>query len=370
MKNIPTWKEVKNYLLNGKKIIYATMGIIVVLFSLLYAYNIYANYQQLREEDEEYLSQDEITTITESDPEEITVEQLNEVEEALAQDRYLFSVLIEREDQSIYNYPELIREFLISDEVVRYVEEETGRPLLPNPEMAVVVEEDSSTHLQKIIIGTGSEEDNSAFALAYYNALQEEGLVTALENKDVYLMDEEPYIEQVETWYDVVFEQIQVFSPLKAILVLITALLFGFILGILIVLVRTVYQKEIPFLYSLEHDKTDKILYFNQLKAVSNDEMKQKLTHAIMPTGNKKTIVITQKIINNELLETLSKFEATENNSISMPLFVKDVDEIDPNYSFEEVIILVKQNETTKAWYENQRIQLERFEVSVIILQY
>lgn len=367
---IPTWQELKNYLVNGKKIIYITMGTIVVLFSLLYAYNIYANYQQLKKDDGEFLSQDEITSITESDPEEVSVQQLNAVETALTQDRYLFSVLIEREDQSLYNYPQLIREFLISDDVVNFVEEKTGKKLLPNPEMAVKVEEDSDTHLQKILIGTGNEEDNNAFALAYYSVFQEEGLIKALDDKAVYLMNEEPYIEEVETWYDVVFEQIQIFSPFRAVLVLIIALLFGFIMGVLIVLIKTIYQKEVPFLYSLEYNKSDKILYFNQLKAVSTEEMNQKIAHVIIPRENKKTVIITQIQLGDKTIEDSSIMEAIESTSNSIPLFVKDVDEIDPNYSFEEVIILVKQNKTTKVWYENQRIQLERFNVPVVIVQY
>lgn len=367
MRNIPSKEEVIGYINKDKKTIFLTMVLSGILFSLLIAYSLYSQYSELTEEDQ-FLSQEEVVEILEKEPEEVSVEEVREIEEALEQNRYSFGVLIEREDQSLYNYPDLITEFLISEELVSYVEENTGETLLPSPELAVEVSEDSQTKIQYIMVGTANEEDNIALAQAYYQAFQNNEMIPALEDKLVYMMDEEPFLVEEETWMDIVFEQIQLFSPLQTIVGLFISLVLGFFLGVAIVLLHTILRKEIPFMYELKEEESDKVIYMNKLKGLDTQDLYRKLAHSILMFPNNEKLILSQKPIKEELFKEIRQ---QENSYDSLQVkIVKDVEESENLTKYDEVIILVDQNNTTKAWYRNQRIQLERVEMPVTIYNF
>lgn len=367
MRNIPSKDEVLGYIKNGKKTIIFTMIFTGVLFTLLFAYSFYSSYSEQREE-EDFLPQDEIVEILDKDPEEVSVEELREIEETLTQGRYTFGVLIEREDQSFYNYPALITEFLISEDVVSYVEDISGKTLLPSPELALEVSEDSQTKIQYILVGTGNEEDNFAFAQAYYQAFKEEGLIPSLQDKMVYMMDEESYLVEEETWMDLVLTQIQLFSPIQLLIGLIIALIMGLFLGVIIVLIQTMSRKEIPFMYELKNEETDKVIYMNHLKGVEIEELYRKLAHSIQLFSENEKLILSQYPIKDDLLKEF-KLKG-DKESLNRVMIYEDIVNSDNFEDYDEVIILVEQNKTTKAWYNNQRILLERVDLPVTIFNY
>lgn len=368
MKNIPTKEEVIGYIKSDKKTIGWTIGGFVFLFLLLMTYSLYSTFTDMREEEELYLSQDEIVAILDREPEEVTAGDIRNIEESLEQNRYAFGVLIEREDQSFYNYPSLITEFLISEEVVNYVESQINGTILPSPELAVEVSEDSSTRIQEVIIGTGDEEDNRLIAEAYYDAFQEEGLIPPLSDKIIYMMDDEPFLIEEETWVDLVMAQIQYVSPARAVIGLFIMSILGLLAGIILVLLKTFFRKEIPFMYELKRDESDTVLYFNQVKTAEPAGKYSKLTHAIMTYPERKKIVLTQNQINDQFAALISERAGTDKNE--PVLMLNDFEKTPINMHLDEVIILVEQNVTTKDWYKAQRIQLERISVPVTILTY
>lgn len=368
MKNIPTKEELIGYLKSDKKTIISTVGIFILLFVLLLAYSIYATFLDLREEEELFLSQEEIVEILEREPEEVSARDIREIEEALEEERYAFGILVERDDQTFYNHPELITELLISEEVVAYVEESIGREILPSPELAVEVSEDSNTRILEIVIGTADEEDNILIAQAYYQAVQEEGLIPPLDDKAIYMMDDEPFLIEIETWMDLVLAEIQFVNPIRAVMGLIFMIGFGLLAGVVIVLVKTMFRKEIPFLYELKEEESDKILYFNQLREIETEEKFRKLTHAILTFPHQKKIVLSQHNIDEKFSTLLEDRIKSEN--LKDVLVLNDFEESSINTHVDEIIILVEQNKTTKTWYKNQRIQLDRIKVPVTILNY
>lgn len=368
MKNIPTKDELIGYLKKGKKIIILTMSIFVVLYIILLSYSIYSSFTDIREEEEQFLAQADIVDILEREPEEVSAGDIRNIENALEQDRYAFGVLIEREDQTFYNHPRLITEFLISEEVVAFVEERAGRELLPSSELAVEVSEDSNTRILEIVIGTADVDDNAIFAQAYYEAVQEEGLIAPFEDKAIYMMDSEPFLVETETWMDLVLEQIQFVSPLRAVIGFIVMLILGFIAGIIIVLFKTMVSKEIPFMYELKHDDSDTVLYFNQMKGISEEEKYMKLAHAVNTFPHKKKIILSQEKMHDKFT-SLTENLIDDSNQNEMVSFT-DFSESPVTIECDEVIILVEQNKSTKDWYKNQRIQLDRINVPVTILNF
>lgn len=367
MRNIPSKEEVTGYIRKDKKTILLTMAVTVVLFILLFGYSLYSSYSELNEEDQ-FLSQDQVVEILEKEPEEVSVEEIREIEETLEQKRYSFGVLIEREDQTLYNYPDLITEFLISEDVVSFVEEFTGETILPSPELAVEVSEDSSSKIQYIMIGTANEESNLVFAKAYYQALKNKELIPSLQDKSVYMMDEEPFLVEEETWMDIVLDQIQLFSPVENVIGFIISLIVGFFLGVALVLLKTMLRKEIPFMYELKEKETDKIIYMNKLRGLDTQELFRKLSHSIlMFPDNKKLILSQQSIKENLYTEIEQRGNPDEYQQVKI---LNDVEQSENLTKYDEVIILIEQNKTTKNWYKNQRIQLERIEIPVTIYNY
>ena len=366
MKNIPTKEDLIGYIKGDKKTIGWTIGIFILLFMLLISYSIYSTFTEAREEEDQFLTQEEMVEILEREPEEVTAGDVRNIEEALEQERYAFGILIEREDQTFFNYPDLITEFLISEEVVSYVEESIGEPILPSPELAVEVSQDSSTRIQEIIIGTGDVEDNQAIAAAYYEAIQQEGLISPLDDKIIYMMDNEPFLVEEETWMDLVLVQIQYVSPARAVIGLIVFTILGFVAGTVIVLLKTLFKKEIPFMYELKEKESDTVLYFTQIRNDDEDDRHHKLAHAILTYPERKKLVLSEGEINIELRESLS----LKNHNTELIHIADDVSNRPINMQPDEVVILVEKNKTTKSWYNNQRIQLERIDAPVTILTY
>lgn len=369
MKNIPSKEEVIGYLKSGKKLIAISVGGFIVLYALLLAYSLYSTFVELRDVEELYLSQEEIVEILDREPEEVTAAEIREIEEALEQDRFAFGVLIEREDQTFYNYPQLLTELLISEEVVSHVEEAIGQEILPNPELAVEVYEDSSTRIQEVVIGTADVEDNLLISQAYYDAIQEEGLIPPLDDKLIFMMDNEPFLIEEETWLDLVMVQIQYFSPIRAAVGFIVMLTLGVLAGVVLVLFKTVFQKEIPFMYELKEDESDKVIYFTQIRGVKEEEQFAKLSHAIVAYPEKRKLVLTQYDLNDRFADRLHEKSSVEAGKGS-PVIANDLEEVSVDHVFDEVIILVQQNKTSKNWYKNQRIQLKRLDLPVTVLNY
>jgi len=368
MRNIPSKDELISYIKKGKKTIIASMFIFVILFAILYAYSIYTNYQKSREEEDLFLSQEEVTDILNREPQEVSVDEVRDVEEALEQNRYSFGVLIERQDQSLYTYPNLIREFLVSEEVVNHIQESIGKEILPSPEHVVVVTEDSQTRIQEVIIGTADEEDNILIAQAYFEAFQED-VIAPLNDKNVYMMDQEPLLIEEETWLDLVHAQIQLFDPLTMIIGIIMFLIIGFIIGIIIVLLQTMRQKEIPFLYSLEKDNLDKVLYLNHLKVKDEEQFYRQLTHTILNFPDKKKLILSENKIDINLENQLKRLSKEKKTGLEYSI-INNIEDSDIGIDYDEVIILVKQNMTAKKWYENQRILLDRLNIPILIINY
>lgn len=368
MKNIPSKEELIGYLKSGKKTISMSVGIFIILYLLLLAYSLYATYTELREEEEIFLTQEEMVEMLDREPEEVTPMEIRDIEEALEQERYAFGVLIEREDQTFYNYPALMTEFLISEEVVTYVEERIGSEILPSPELAVEVSEDSGTRIQEIVIGTGETEDNILIANAYYEAIQESDLIAPLSDKVIYMMDDEPFLVEEETWLELALEQIQLFSPARAVAGFIAMITLGFFTGIVLVLIKTFFSREVPFMYELKERDSDNVIYFNQMREIDERERIERMLHATLTFPELKKVILSQNKLSEEFEVLLrEKIEEAGNQNVSL---AQDVNNVPLNERFDEVVILVKQHETTKTWYKNQRIQLERLKLPVTILNY
>lgn len=365
MKNIPTKSELFSFLKSGRKTIGLSIIIVISVVLLFFVYNVYSGYQEFIRE-EEFLSIEEIVEIVDREPEDIQAFELREVEEALAQDRYGFSFLIERDDQSFYHYPNLIEQLLIKNDVIDFIQNQTGI-IMPLPaELVVDVVNDSRTNSLVLWIGTGDEELNIELAQAYFQLLLEEQYVLPiLEDKQVYIIEDEPFIEEIKTWRDIVLGQVELFSFTGLVVSVVSAAIFGFGLGVFLILIKNFRQPTIPLMYGLEYEDTDTVLYFNKLSLNSSKELLDKIAHAIYSSPSTAKLLLSEDELSTKIKST--SFNKQFHNELTI---AQKVEEVSVPFTFEEVIILVNQNHTSKAWYKNVRLQLKRHDIHVTIIQY
>lgn len=338
----------------------------LAIFSMLVGYNIYST-QQIQQEGtgaQQYLTQEEIENILNEESGSLSATEQNNIEESLIQNRYAFSVFIETENQEGFNTPDLLKEFLITDEVVSYVEETTGIQISPNPELAVVVDRIENTPIQRINIGTGDEAENEMIANAYYDAV-EEGIVTYLQNKNVYNLEEEPAL-QTEIEESDIQEEFNSFSTIELAILFVVIAVVGAFIGIGIAMLRTFSKDQVTEFYGLQNKETDTVLPFYRMKNKTESEMNSAIAHSsLYPAGGKK-LLLSQYDLSEHLIAELKNKENELTNQVTI---ANEFSETDLAKRFDEIIIIIEITKTTKTWYQNQRIQLEKANLPITIIE-
>lgn len=362
MEILPTYKELKRFLNYNKKTILLSILAVFLLTVTLVAYNIYAR-NQSESKKQDYISQEEILTISEKDPENVTLEELNSMNEALEADRYEFSFSVEDEFQGIVSNQYVIYSAITQEEVIEKVEAGAGIQIIPNPELAITLVNDND--IMKVSIGTGNQEQNQLIAHAYYDLISN-GNIPFFSNKTVYQYDPAPVLEE-ENWLESAGTQLVNISNMVIIVGIIGVIIIAVIIGLLVAIVKSVFQKTVPLMYKLETETTDKVLQYTKLSKMGEEEFHNSLTYAVSQPENKRKLVLS-----DQDFSILNQYDSDSMEISDQPRIVvsKEVSNLNPSYVFDEVIVLVKLNTTAKSWYHNQRIQLKRMSAYVTVIVY
>lgn len=358
MKNILSVEDAKLFFKKNKAIIIITTIVTALLYAALAIYNLYnATVIEELEEVPQELTQEQIVEILDQEPEEIIADELNSVQESLDANAVEFRFFIEEEEQRPFDDANLLKDFLVLDEVIQYVESEAGVPIPLDPELAVIVQKRESQPVLSLQIRTGDLEDNTRIANAYRTAFAE-GVVPFVNSRELYVLDDEPepYEENILIQ---ILENMQIASPVSIAIGTVAALVFGFVLGLLIAAIKSMFSNKVNELTILQNETTDEIIPLYKLKdnsAALNDRVIQ----AVLYPESKKKFVLIQNSLDKDVSVRLEKAE--------IPV-VHDVSEINTKVLYEEVVILTSIESTTKDWYQSQRIQLNNFKVPVKIIQ-
>ena len=192
MNNTRSFYDFISFLKHNIKVILVTS--IVVFLALLTAsiYSILTNQEEVI--NEEYVINEILPEIDET----TTLDSLGNQEQTaltnyLNRHSYSFRIYIENEDSTPFRDNELLRQFLIEENMVNHVENETGSEFTPSPDLAVSVFDISGSYMLQIKVGTGNLEDNLRIANYYYDILENEDL-SILQNKTLHFVDSEPVI--------------------------------------------------------------------------------------------------------------------------------------------------------------------------------
>lgn len=363
MNLIPTWNEVKSFFKINKKVMGISIAGFLVVFLALFGYNLLSSDDV--ELEPEYLTQDEIIEILDRDPEDVTANELNDINESLENERYTFKVLVENDSQEFMTNQHVMKSIMIREDVVSSIEEKSGVTINPSATLAIGV--GSENDILRIVIGTGNVDDNKKIADAYFDALISNEL-PFFEDKMIYAMDDEPFLEEEKTWFDLAGTQLAELSTTAIILIVIVGIVLSLIVALIIAVLKSVFQKKVPVSYKLEKSSKDKVVYLTKLSSVSEEQYLNNLAFAIENPSTNKKLVLSQQVLPAELSKRVS--QKAISGQQSQLTIADEVSNTNPAYTYDEVVILVKQNQTDKDWYKNQRIQIEKLDVPVTIVQY
>lgn len=363
MNLIPTWNEVKSFFKINKKVMGIAIAGFLVVFLALFGYNLLSSDSEVLEP--EYLSQEEVVEILGREPEDVTATELEQVEQALAHDRFTFKVLVEKDSQDFMNNQSVLKNIMIREEVVSMIEERAGITIEPEATQSIGVANEND--ILRVVVGTADVEDNEKIANAYFEAIINNEL-PFFEDKTIYAMDDEPFLEEEKTWFDLAGTQLAELSTTAIILIVIVGIVLSLIVALIIAVLKSVFQKKVPVSYKLEKSSKDKVVYLTKLSSVSEEQYLNNLAFAIEnPTTNKK-LILSQQVLPAELSKRVSQ-KAISGQQPQLTI-ADEVSNTNPAYTYDEIVILVKQNQTDKDWYKNQRIQIEKLNVPVTIVQY
>lgn len=356
MKNIFSFEDAKRFYKKYKLTILLVTLATMAIYLLLSLYNYYSVVVEEEEElAEPAYSQEEIVEILNREPENILAEDLRLVQESLDAEAVEFRVYIESNDQDPLSDASLLKDFLTLDEVVQFVENNSNVEVPIDRDLAIVVNKRNSQPVLSVQIRVGEYEDNIALAEAYMEAF-EENEIPLLQDREFYLLDNEaePYQEKI---INQILENMAVFSPISIIVGLFVSLLFGLILGVLLSIFKASRNGKVDELSILQETDSDTVLPFYRL---SSSDKTHELLNAVMYPRNASKLVLSEIDLQESLRDKFIE------NRVDI---VTDLSKTDPSKQYDEIVLLTHLDQTSKNWYENQRIQLRNRESEIKIIQ-
>lgn len=385
MRNLPTIEELISFLKDNLKIIILSIVSCLFLFVVGIGYTIYTDSKIEDTVQNTVQEENLLDNIDETLPleEQLEPEEIEMIVDKLQEDGVEFSFYLEKESADPFKSPDLLKELLVSPNVLNTVEQEANTKIIPSPELAVNVSLNSDNLLLTVTVGTGDVYKNKAIADAYFKIISEEN-TPFFDNKTVFIVDEPETTEMLDNEDNINETDINSsltmgsLTPKRIILLAIAAIVLGITIGVIIALALSLLKKEVDEIYGFAVDDEDTILNMSKLNKQSKDEISKQVVHSIIHPSKKTKLVLSETKLDNEIVKKLHDeanihFENSEdlsNDKEVSVIIANSIIDIDPKINIDEVAFICKKNETTKRWYENQRKLLEVYdtETKVILL--
>lgn len=340
MNQLPNWKDVKVFFRTSWKTIMISMIGFLILFASALWYSA--------------ASQDDLT----AQQQELTLNELGqpgisqETYEKLKKDEVSFSFYVENEDGTAFMNYNLLKNYLLSPEVLPQIKE--GLKLTYRvPDFFVINISRDTTEALHISIGTGKHSENMLLAQRLYDMFENKE-VEIFEGKGVYTLTEPNKID-VEG-IDATTETSELQPATTNYLVFAgLGIIVAFVFGVFVAMLQMLIKKEYTNPSIAHFKEIDKIVNLGHLHQDST--LDEALRHSIVHpqiSGNK--LILDQSGLNNLVLDDTRYIFAA--SLLSIPEEVK----------FDEVIMIVKGNVTTKNWLKDQQVLLKNYSVPLKII--
>lgn len=352
-----TLEDAKRFLKKNKLTILLTSLAIMIVYIVFSLYNLYsATILEEEKEVEQELNQAEIVEIFAKDPEDITAEELGLIEDNLEANGVEFRIYVEDQDQKALSDPNLLKDFLVLEDVVDFVEAEAGVDIPIDLDLAVIVNRREGHPVLSIRLRTGNYDDNMLLASAYMTVIEED-LVPLLHERNVHILDDEPALYE-PTLLTQILENMRVFSPVGLVLGTIIAAVIGAIIGSLLGVLLNKRKGKVNELEILQEESSDKVLPLYRLK--NKVDKNKQIEFALLKNGTSDKLVLSEFDLEEKLQIVL-----TANNIDT----AQDLSDSNPQKVYKRVIILTELDKTTIKWYKAQRIQLKNTTAEITIIQ-
>lgn len=219
------------------------------------------------------------------------------------------------------------------------------------------VTKNNSSVLHEFYVNVGNEESNMAIAEYYFN-LFTEGEIPFLEDKIVYVF-QNPEVEEID---EVDSFNVTAVEEISIVQTVIVGIIFGGIVTVGILVLLSFLTKKLHYFFSYTLKADDYFVLIDE-KFINLSEMNQLLSN-YTKTNN---VVITQnpgKSHNNNFNDLIKEL-------LNKDSFEKydSVFEIPDFQNIDQIIYIVEEGSTSRAWYEKQRKYDNLFGLPTIVIQ-
>lgn len=294
----------------------------------------------------------------------VAKEDDNNTSNEVLQQTYSFDVYVEQDNLGVFTNSYLLESLLTRDDIVSEIEKESNLTISPvlekyNESHEVItttdddpinVKRDTSTNIMTVSFGIGTGEENREAAEVYYEWFSTTDLAF-FDDKSVFEISE-PQVMEKET----IDEQLETNSPISIIIRLILTLFGGIVLGVVISLMRVLFNKKIMYGFAYSWGEED--IYLNY----SDNNQYNDIAHSIAQPNFGNKVILSETDLNSDFRKSLKELAQDKSNLI----FSSNVSQVDSTIAVDEFVIIVKRKESTKQWYQNQRRQLKSYRSSII----
>lgn len=358
---------------NIKLVLLSALSLLIILWAVLLFNFFFTGSPQTEEQSNEEAEMEEDVTSADFDLlAEVPFDLLNTREVTFLQDyveenAYRFMFFVENSSGDPIGNLNMMRAIFRHENVVSSIEDRIGEELTPDPMISINVISYADSGLYELQLGRGTREDSKELAEVMHELLVSEE-IPVMSQFNVSMFEEEPialreFVDENEIDETIVVERDNMELIRNLILYTVIGVIGGLTLGFFIAFIRVYLSPVISSLFNYEKDFTDKIVRLNRLKGSEEERIQKAHQNIAYPERHKKLVLVSERT--RPYVEGILNGLSSDTNVTVL----SDFTEVTADSEFDEVILLSKVNQTTRQWYNEQRLQLNGYDLPVKIIQ-
>ena len=351
---LPTFQDLKSFFKDNLRFIITIFVTMMIIYGLAVSYAIYSD-SQIKETEE-------ISTITGQVKPTLTVEDYTKLNKKAVSFRFY----VENEQGAVYSNARLLKSILLSEEVLAQLESKVAiiSPIVTKatPEDMLNVKFDSTTNALVIEVGTGDYNNNLDIAQVIFEDVKA-GNIPSFETRQVVILTKPQEVNQ-SAESAMVSTKVNV-SDTNYTLISVIVAIVSVLAGVFASVIRLIFKKEVSDVFNASFSEKDLVLDLTQIS--SEKERVAAAQQAVNHPQGRKCILTEISLPEPISAELLSNNKQPDDQSENI-LITDSISNIPSNMEFDEIVIFLLKNTTTKEWYKSQRIQLANYRSDIKII--
>lgn len=342
MNQLPTWKDIKEFIVTSWKTMVVSMLAVLVIYAGAIWYS-------LSSQDELSMKQQELA-MGEFAQYDLSTDDY----EQLKKDEVSFTFYVENDNDTAFMNYNLLKTYLLSPEVLPQIKESLNLTY-EVPDFFVLNIGRDTTEAMNISIGTGNYKDNKALANRLYDLFENEEL-EIFSGKNVYNLTEPAKTQSNGANGNIETSAMQISTANYYVLAAL-GVVVALVVGIFVALLQNYLKKEYTNTSLIHFKDVDNVVNLSHLH--NNDNINEALHHSIIHPRNTGNKLI--------LAQSSQRLDEILNSETSLLVYPSLLD-ISEDVVFDEVVLLIEKNNTTKSWVNDQKVLLENYSIPVKVI--